>query len=141
MPDFKVADGLARVDLFSSLSRRDLNRIVRTGRAVDFTPSKEIVTQGRAGVAFHLVLSGVADIEVNGQHRRQLTAGDYFGEISLLDGKPRSATVRAGDEGLRTFTVTAWEFRSLLRDAPQIAQVLLTTLCARLREAEESGKH
>lgn len=136
MPEANITEGLARVDLFSGLSRRDLDKIARSGRPVDHKPGREIVSQGRTGVAFHLVLAGSADIEIDGRHRNRLGAGDYFGEISLLDGKPRTATVRAGSDGLRTFTVTAWEFRSLVKERPQVAQVLLVTLCARIRNAE-----
>ncbi len=136
MADASITEGLGQVDLFASLSRRDVQRIARSGRVVDHKPEHEVVTQGRNGIAFHLVLDGLADIEIDGKHRRQLGAGDYFGEISLIDGKPRTATVRAGKDGLRTFTVTSWEFRSLLKENPQVAMGLLTTLCARLREAE-----
>jgi CRP/FNR family transcriptional regulator, cyclic AMP receptor protein len=139
VPETSVSERLGGVDLFSGLSRRDLDRIARSGRTVDHEPDKEIVTEGRDGIAFHLVLTGSADVEIGGQHRRQLGADDYFGEISLLDGKPRTATVRAGRDGLRTFAITSWDFHSLLREKPQIAQELLVTLCARLRDAEASA--
>lgn len=135
-----ITEELARVDLFSSLSRRDLARIARLGQAVDHPPGKAVVAEGRRGIAFHLILEGSADVEIGGRPRGRLGAGDYFGEISLLDGKPRMATVRAGTDGLRTFAVTAWEFRSLLDERPQVARALLLTLCARLRNAEAAAK-
>ena len=134
-----ITEGLARVDLFSSLSRRDLERIARSGREVDHKPGKEVVTQGRSGIGFHLVLDGTADLEIGGRLRKRLGAGDYFGEISLLDGKPRTATVRAGDEGLRTFGITAWEFQRLIKERPQVARALLVTLCARIRDIEAAS--
>jgi CRP/FNR family transcriptional regulator, cyclic AMP receptor protein len=136
MSEATITEGLARVDLFSGLSRRDLERIARSGREVDHEPGMEIVTQGRDGVAFHLVLGGSADVEIGGRLRRHLGVGGYFGEISLIDGKPRTATVRAGNDGLRTFTVTAWAFRSMLEERPQVAQALLVTLCTRIRDAQ-----
>ena len=138
-PEASITERLGRVDLFTGLSRRDLDRIARCGRAVDHEPDREIVTEGRDGISFHLVLTGSADVEIGGQHRRRLGAGDYFGEISLLDGKPRTATVRAGSDGLRTFAITSWEFHSLLRERPEVAQVLLVTSCARIRDAEYSS--
>ena len=67
--------------------------------------------------------------------KRTLTVGDHFGEISLIDGKPRSATVSA-TEPLTTLAVPYQAFQSLLDDDPTCARGLLTVLCARLREAE-----
>lgn len=139
MPEMSMSERLGRVDLFSSLSHRDLDRLARSGRPVDHDPDKEIVTEGRDGLSFHLVLGGSADVEISGQHRRRLGTDDYFGEISLLDGKPRTATVRAGSDGLQTFAITSWDFHSLLRERPQVAQELLVTLCARLRDTEASA--
>jgi len=134
-----ITEGLAQVDLFSGLSHRDLARIARSGREVDHKPGKEVVTQGRGGIAFHLVLGGSAGLEIGGQLRKRLGAGDYFGEISLLDEKPRTATVRAGGDGLRTFAITAWEFQALLKEQPQIARALLITLCARIRDTQAAS--
>ncbi len=139
MPETSMSERLGRVDLFSGLSHRDLDRLARSGRTVDHDPDKEIVTEGRDGLSFHLVLGGSADVEIGGRHRRRLGTDDYFGEISLLDGKPRTATVRAGSDGLQTFAITSWDFHSLLRERPQVAQELLVTLCARLRDAEASA--
>ena len=139
MAETAITEGLAQVDLFSGLSRRDLGRIARSGRQVDHKPGNEVVTQGRSGVGFHLVLDGSADLEIGGRIRKRLGAGDYFGEISLLDGKPRTATVRAGEGGLRTFGITAWEFQGLLKERPQVARALLITLCGRIRDAEAAS--
>jgi CRP/FNR family transcriptional regulator, cyclic AMP receptor protein len=134
-----ITEGLTSVDLFSGLSRRDLERIARSGREVDHKPGQEVVTQGRSGIGFHLVLGGSADLEIGGRIRKRLGAGDYFGEISLLDGKPRTATVRAGEDGLRTFAITASQFQGLLKEQPQVARALLITLCARIRDTEAAS--
>ena len=84
----------------------------------------------------HLVTAGEAEVEVGGQPRATLRRGQGFGEISLIDGEPRSATVRAGTDGLQTFALSAWEFRPLLEENPSVAFQLLKTLSARLRAAE-----
>jgi CRP-like cAMP-binding protein len=134
-----MARELGRVPLFASLSKRALQRLVRAGGEVDHSPGKEVTEEGGRGVGFHLILDGTAAVEVHGRHRRDLGPGEYFGEISVLDGKPRSATVRVGDQGLRTFSVTAWEFGHMLDENPEIARPLLLSLCERLRAAEAEG--
>lgn len=136
MSDADIAEQLGRVALFAGLSRKQLQALAKRGREVSHPDGHEVTMQGQPGaVGFHLVLDGTAAVSVQGVERRTLKPGDYFGEISLIDGKPRSATVRA-EQGLRTFGITAWDFRSLLDEQPDIAKGLLATLCARLREAE-----
>jgi hypothetical protein len=71
-----ITDGLAQVDLFSGLSRRDLAGIARSGQAVDHRPGKEVVAEGRRGIAFHLILEGSADLGIGGRARGRLEAGD-----------------------------------------------------------------
>ena len=71
----------------------------------------------------------------NGRVVRQLHPGDYFGEISLIDGGPRSATVQA-DVPMRTLSIASWEFKPLLEEHPAIARHMLVELCRKLRGAE-----
>lgn len=132
----EVAEMLAEVDLFRGLQPKMLRRIADSGKIVDFAPGHEVTTSGSHGVAFHLVTAGEAEVEVGGQPRATLHRGQAFGEISLIDGEPRSATVRAGAEGLQTFAISAWEFRPLLEENPTVAVALLKTLATRLRAAE-----
>jgi CRP-like cAMP-binding protein len=129
---------LRSVDLFGGMKDRHLRGIAARGRIVDHADGNVVTEGGGGGVGFHLILSGTAKVQLGGQDVRTLKAGDYFGEISLIDGKPRSATVTSG-EGLRTFALSAWEFRPLLEEQPHIALELLTALCGRLREAEGRG--
>jgi CRP-like cAMP-binding protein len=127
---------LAAVDIFREVPPKMLKRIADSGKVVDFAPGHEVTTGGSHGVAFHLVTDGSAEVEVGGRPRGTLRPGQGFGEISLIDGLPRSATVRAGDGGLQTFALSAWEFRPLLEENPTVAYALLKGLCARLRAAE-----
>ncbi len=73
-----------------------------------------------------------------GKSRPTLTPGQGFGEISLLDGLPRSATVRAGSGGLKTFGLSAWEFIPILDENPSVARALLKVLCSRIRSIEST---
>ena len=91
------------------------------------------------GVCFYVILEGSADVEVHGEHRITLGAGQYFGETSLIDGQPRSATVVAGPEGMTAFALTAFDFAPILEENPPVALALLKVLASRLRAAEARG--
>lgn len=129
---------LAGTDLFAGVSGRTLKKLAANGQIVDHVAGHELISQGGDGVAFHLVLDGEILIDVGGQERPSLGVGEYFGEISLLDGKPRTATAKAGPAGARTWALTTWKFRPLLEEHPEMCRPLLATLCARLRAAESS---
>ena len=126
---------LAQIDLFQSLSKRSLNQLVKGGRETGHPDGKEIITEGSGAVGFHLVISGTARVTSGGAVRRTLGAGDYFGEISVIDGKPRSASVEAVDS-LVTFAIVPSTVQALMDDHPDFARRLLVLVCARLREAE-----
>ena len=128
-------DMLAEVDLFSGLSRRQTRKLLDRGRTVPHDAGQEIAAEGHGSLAFHLVLDGRATVSVAGTEVRTLGRGDYFGEISMIDGKPRSATVTA-TQPTTTLAIPHQEFERLLADEPDFAHSMLTTLCARLREAE-----
>jgi CRP/FNR family cyclic AMP-dependent transcriptional regulator len=125
---------LRSVPLFAGLKDRELKDVLGRTREVEHS-SGEIVEEGAKGIGFHLILDGTASVVQHGEVRRTLGPGDYFGEISLIDGKPRSATIRP--EGVvRTLSLAAWNFEPLLEKHPTLAHELLLGLCAHVREAE-----
>jgi CRP/FNR family transcriptional regulator, cyclic AMP receptor protein len=130
-----LADNLGSVDVFSSMNKKARKALAKVMRTAEFSDGAEITGEGEMGVGFHLILDGTAVVEAGGQQRNQLGPGNYFGEISLIDGEPRSATVRA-TAPLRTAGITSWQFHSLLRENPEVMEGLLKGLCARLRAAE-----
>lgn len=134
----ELAQQFAEVDLFTELPRRLVEKIAAIAREVTFNPGQEVVEEGHGGVGFHLILDGQATVQVRGQSRPDLGPGDYFGEISLVDGKPRSATVRAKTP-LHTASLTVWDFQPLLERDTSIALALLRRMCARLRSVEDSA--
>jgi len=132
----ELAEMLRRVPLFEGLSRKELEAVLLSADEVDHASGKEVVSEGAEGAAgFHLILAGEAEVLQRGSRLKQITAGDFFGDIALLDGGPRSATVRALTP-LRTLSITSWNFRPLLHEHPDLAYKLLIELCRRLRAAE-----
>jgi CRP-like cAMP-binding protein len=131
-----LRDELARVDLFRAVPDPALDALIQSGTTMRLQPGGVIVEQGSADAGFQLVRRGSAHAMVNGVVRGMLGAGDYFGEISLIDGAPRSATVTAGAEGVETFAVSALAFASLMDSYPQVARALLPVLTARIRAIE-----
>ncbi len=127
---------LGKVDLFAGLSGAARESIAAAGSTMTHAPGRAVVEQGASDIGFRLILEGDAVVEVNGVERARLGPGDYFGEISLIDRSPRSATVRAGDAGMKTFAISALSFEPLLDRHPDMSRVLLNALCARLRAIE-----
>jgi len=132
----QLLDSLKRVPLLADLSRKDLERVAADGREEMYSPGQDIVTEGDSGGPFFMLLEGRAQILKGGKVRRTLEPGTYFGEMSLLDGQPRSATVKA-EEPTTTFALTSWQFLPLLAEYPSISRALLVELCARLRRVEQ----
>jgi CRP-like cAMP-binding protein len=126
---------IASVDLFRDLSKSQLKRLAEASIEVSHPQGKAVATEGRGGLAFHLILEGSATVSKDGRVLRTLGPGDYFGEISMIDGLPRSATVTA-IEPLKAVAIPHVDFEGVIDDDPEFARHLLKTLCARLREAE-----
>lgn len=131
-----LVEMLGRVALFEGLSKKELEAVLRSSTEVDHAAGKAVVKEGHDGVGFHLILSGAATVTQRGRKLRTIGVGDSFGDIALIDGGPRSATVTA-DTPLHTLSVTSWDFRPLLLEHPPMALKLLLQLCGRLRDAEK----
>jgi CRP-like cAMP-binding protein len=120
-------DLLAQVPLFSGLKKKELQRIARTMRDRTVETNEALAVEGKEGVGFFLIESGSALVTVGGEDRRTLGPGDYFGEIALIAGTPRTATVVA-QEPLRCWGLTHWDFRPLVQGNASIAWELLEAL-------------
>ena len=130
-----MARSLRAVPLFAELSDKDLRRLEDSMHEKTYAEGRQVVTQGESGLGFFVILDGTATVTVDGGGTRELRAGDYFGEMALLDGEQRSASITAG-AGLRCAGMTAWHFRPFVKDHPEIAWALLRALARRVREAE-----
>jgi CRP/FNR family cyclic AMP-dependent transcriptional regulator len=132
-----AVEALGSVDLFEDLSKRELFVIHELAKELRFPAGRAVAKEGTSGGRFFLILEGKATVSVGGKTIGTLGPGDYFGELSLIDGQPRSATVVA-DSPLRALTLTAVDFRPLLLEQPRIARKIMTELVRRLRDADAS---
>ena len=131
-----TAEFLAGVPLFSSCTPEEIEAIAQSAQEESFDAGQIIVTQGMPGQAFYLVTSGRVEIVRDGRSLGAFGVGDFFGEMSLLDNAPRSATIRA-IEPTTCIMLSSWDFKSLLEKNPSIAVRLLEVLSRRLRVADE----
>ncbi|MGH2597674.1 MAG: cyclic nucleotide-binding domain-containing protein [Actinomycetota bacterium] len=130
-------DHIRSVPLFSGFGEKGLQRVAAIAKEVEFPAGKVIAKQGESGVGFHMIVEGEASVSVDGTNHATLGPGAYFGEMSLLDGGPRSATVAAATD-LKTVSLTSWDFNALLDQFPELARKLLIQLSGRLRSVEKS---
>ncbi len=133
-----LSSTLADTDLFSGLPDNVLSDLVNAGTTISTPAGRTVVTQGSSDAGLQVVLEGSAEVEVSGTTRPPILPGAYFGEISLIDGGKRSATLTAGPDGLKTFAISALSFSPLIDKHPALARALLNMLCARVRELDAS---
>jgi len=129
-------DFLARVPIFEKCTRAEIQSIASVAQEHAFMAEQIIVTQGTPGQAFYLITSGRVVIERDGRPLGMFGPGDFFGEMSLLDSAPRSATIRAVDPTV-CLMLSSWDFKSVLERTPAIGIKLLEVLSRRLRVADE----
>ena len=128
-------DRLEDVSLLAGCSRRQLRAIARISEVIEVPAGTVLARTGTPGEEFFLILDGSARVEVAPRKRSRLEPGQYFGEMSLLDGGPRSASVTA-ETPLRLLVIKRRDFTTLLKEAPELTQSVLATLSRRVRQAE-----
>jgi CRP/FNR family transcriptional regulator, cyclic AMP receptor protein len=126
---------LKRVPLFAGCSKRELGEIAMLADELDLPDSRNLTRQGTGGWEFIVLVEGAADVFRDGRSVNELGPGDFVGEISLVTGKPRTATVRTRGPS-RILVLTAAGFRALMRDVPSIQGKVLAALAARLQPDE-----
>jgi CRP/FNR family transcriptional regulator, cyclic AMP receptor protein len=126
---------LRSVPIFQGVDEKHLKRIADTFTERTFTAGQELVVEGSGGVGFFVIESGEARVSVEGEPRRDLGAGNYFGEVALIDGGARTATVTATTDG-KMFGITSWQFRPLVEANASIAWPLLEAMAKRTRELD-----
>jgi CRP-like cAMP-binding protein len=128
---------LSKIDLLSDVPDKVISDLVAAVTTFTTPPGGTAVTQGSSSAGLQVVLEGTAMVEVSGSARPSMGPGSYFGKISVIDGQGRSATIKAGDDGLKTFAISPLNFSELIDKHPALAKALLKALCARIRSLEK----
>jgi CRP/FNR family transcriptional regulator, cyclic AMP receptor protein len=127
---------LASVPLFASLSQKDLQKLARVSDEVTIEAGRELVEQGTRGRECYVIVEGEALVLRGDQSLATLGPGDCFGELALLDGGPRTASVHASSP-LTVLVLGQREFAGILDEVPGIAHTILATLAGRIRELDD----
>jgi CRP/FNR family transcriptional regulator, cyclic AMP receptor protein len=136
----QVIDMLATVPLFAGCNRRELAQIAKLGTNVNVAAGTKLTVQGRAGSEFMLVVTGQARAYIDDVEVADFGPGDFFGELALLEGGPRAATVIADTE-MELIDLTQGEFFGLLDMVPAIARKLLTVMAGYHRTPPATFRH
>lgn len=129
-------DALVRVPLFRNLNGRSLARLEKFVRSRTFEPGDTVFAEGEEGVGFFLITAGRVELTRSGTALSQLGPGEFFGEMALLDGRRRSATVTA-TEPTETLALMRQDFLAELRQNPDLAIEMLEVLSQRVRELDK----
>ncbi|MGO4599666.1 Crp/Fnr family transcriptional regulator [Terrabacter sp. 2RAF25] len=131
-----LKDSLCAVELFCELPDDLVEEMIARGSTVEVGPGVPLVRQGDAGGGMLMLIHGSAEVDVDGRRSSQLSTGDYFGEMSLIDGADRSATVTSGPDGATAFRLSQAALNDLIAKHPHTAILLLKGLVGRVRQLE-----
>lgn len=127
---------LRNVSLLASVEDKELRKLAGQLKERSYPAGQTIVSEGKGGIGFFLMLQGTASVRIRGDERGRLSPGDTFGELALLDlSADRVATIVA-ETDVRCASMTAWEFKPFVIGHPEVAWVMLQSVAGRLRAAE-----
>lgn len=129
-------DQLAQVPLFRACSQRELAKVARAVDEIIVEAGRTLVEQGRAGHECYIIVDGAASVIVDGRTIAELGPGDTIGELAVIDGGPRTATVVAMND-LDLLVLGQREFAALLAEVPSLSHKILVNLARRVRELDE----
>jgi len=131
---------LAGVDLFGGCSKSELARIAALADEIDVPAGKALTREGESGWEFFVIAEGNAKATRNGRRIASFGPGSFFGEMSLLDQGPRSATVSA-ETDMQLLVLTSRGFFTLVDHMPSVGRKVLAGMAERLRAAERAPTH
>jgi CRP-like cAMP-binding protein len=128
------AAALAGVPLFAGISAESMERLASVTGEQDFAPGQFIVRQGQVGTGLYVILSGTVKVLRGSDELTRLGKGEFFGELSVIDQKPRNASIEAA-ESTEVLALASWDLLALLESDPQLALNMIKGLVARVRLA------
>jgi CRP/FNR family cyclic AMP-dependent transcriptional regulator len=127
---------LHNVPLFKGLNEKSLKSLASEFTERKFSEGQELTAEGAGGAGFFVIESGTAKVTVDGEDRRTLGPNDFYGEVALIDGGTRTATITALSEGV-AYGLTKWQFKPLIEMHGEIAWPLLEGMARRIRELDK----
>ena len=127
---------LHNVPLFKGLNEKSLKNLASEFTERKFSEGQELTAEGSGGAGFFVIESGTAKVTVDGEDRRTLGPRDFYGEVALIDGGTRTATITALSEGV-AYGLTKWQFKPLIEMHGEIAWPLLEGMARRIRELDK----
>ena len=137
MDDKQILALMKGTPIFSRLNDAALKSVFKAAVQKKALAGTKLVEEGKGGVGFYLILEGKAEVIREGEKLAELGSGNFFGELSVIDGAPRTADVVAMID-TDCLVITQWAMKSLIENHPQIAQGMLEELVRRLRATDEA---
>jgi len=137
MSDPKI-EALKKVPLFAHASPKELEFVASRTDETPAPAGTQLTKQGSSGNTFYVLLDGEAEVTIDGKHRRTLKPGDFFGEISMLDRGPATATVTTKTP-VRLMVMSHAQFRDAMGTDPELHSAVLAAMAHRLREDLDSS--
>ncbi|MEO7663882.1 MAG: cyclic nucleotide-binding domain-containing protein [Candidatus Limnocylindrales bacterium] len=131
---------LSACPLFRGVGAEGIDALAAQAAEVDFPAGHVIARQGEIGTGFFVVVEGTVRVVRGGDVLAHLGPGEFFGELSVLDGQPRNAMV-AAEGPTRCLAIASWDFEKVLLDNPAVTLAILRGVAGRLREATEAIRH
>jgi len=135
MDNAQVIALLQDTPIFANTSEKSLETMIKSAVQKTVSPGEKLVQEGQGGVGFYLILEGKAEVIKDGQKLAELETGNFFGELAVIDGEPRTADVVAVTE-TKCWVLSQWAMKSVLDNHPEVALSMLEELARRLRATD-----
>lgn len=135
MDNKQVISLLKKTPIFAKTSEKSLESMIKSAVIKTVSLGDKLVQEGQGGVGFYLILDGKAEVIKEGEKLAELETGNFFGELGVIDGLPRTADVVAAAE-TKCLVLSQWAMKSVIANHPEVALSMLEELARRLRATD-----